>query len=254
MTGLFDQTLRAARRDRAAAVGPELFLLERAFADCLERLAMMERRFDRALLIGCPDRHWPARLQEFAGAVDVVDPGARFASAASGRTRLQDPAAPATYDLVVAIGTLDTDDDLPVALRSIHQTMRADGLVIGAMSGGDTLPQLRTAMRAADQASGVASAHVHPRIEASALAPLLEIAGFVAPVVDVDRVMVRYPSLMKLVDDLRRMAATNILDARSRQPLSRSAYFAAVEAFIAAGDGERTTETLEILHFAARSK
>ena len=38
MADLFDMELRALRRDRAARTGPELFLLERAFADCLERL------------------------------------------------------------------------------------------------------------------------------------------------------------------------------------------------------------------------
>jgi hypothetical protein len=37
---------------------------------------------------------------------------------------------------------------------------------------------------------------------------------------------------------------------RSRQSVSRRAYLAAAEAFAAAGDGERTRETFEILHFA----
>jgi hypothetical protein len=38
MPDLFDIELRASRRDRAARGGTELFLFERAFADCLERL------------------------------------------------------------------------------------------------------------------------------------------------------------------------------------------------------------------------
>ena len=51
------------------------------------------------------------------------------------------------------------------------------------------------------------------------------------PVVDVDRVSVAYPDFDKLVDDLRRMAATNILSARSRRPLGRAARDAAREEF-----------------------
>ena len=35
---LFDMELRALRRDRAARMGPELFLLDRAFYDCVDRL------------------------------------------------------------------------------------------------------------------------------------------------------------------------------------------------------------------------
>jgi hypothetical protein len=128
--------------------------------------------------------------------------------------------------------------------------MRPDALLIGAISGGDTLPQLRSAMRAADQVMGEASAHVHPRIEASALAPLLTAAGFVDAVVDVDRVQVSYASLEALVRDLRAMGATNVLAARSRRPVNRAGLSAAAASFAAAGDGERTVEVFEILHFA----
>jgi hypothetical protein len=242
VSDLFDMELRAKRRDRAARQGPELFLFERAFGDCLERLALVQRRFGRALLIGCLDPAWPERLRELAGEVELPDP----APAASERRS-------ARYDLIVAIGTLDTVNDLPQALRSIRQAMQPDALFIGAMSGGDTLPQLRAAMRAADQVTGEASAHVHPRIEASAVAPLLSAAGFTMPVVDVDRVQVSYASLDRLVGDLRAMGATNILAARSRRPLSRRAVAAAAETFVATGNGERTVETFEILHFAAWS-
>jgi hypothetical protein len=127
--------------------------------------------------------------------------------------------------------------------------MTGGGLLIGVMSGGDTLPELRGAMRAADSVTAAASPHVHPRIEASALAPLLSSAGFVNPVVDVDRVTVTYPSLVRLVADLRAMGATNILNARPRF-VGRAARKAAIEAFADAGDGTRTAETFEILHFA----
>ena len=51
--------------------------------------------------------------------------------------------------------------------------------------------------------------------------------------------------------DLRQMAATNILVGRSRQPLLRAGRAAAEAAFRCAGDGARTVESFEILHFAA---
>ena len=250
---LFDMDLRALRRDRAARLGPELFLLERAFDDCLERVALVQRRFDDALLIGCPDPSWPDRLRAIAANAHVLDPGRIFAGAAGGDQIVEDEWRPpvAAYDLVVAFGTLDTVNDLPRALQAIRYAMRPDGLFLGAISGGGTLPQLRGAMRAADQQAGAAFPHVHPRIEASALAPLLSAAEFAMPVVDIDRVQASYRSLDRLVSDLRRMGATNILTARSRKPLSRAAHEAAVQAFAAAGDGQRTTETYEILHFAA---
>ena len=251
MTDLFDTNLRAVRRDRAARAGPELFLLERAFQDCIERIELIDRRFERALLIGCPDPGWPRRVK--AASVEVMDPGPLFAAAAGGAAVVEDRWTPpqATYDLVLAVGTLDTVNELPLALALLCSAMRADGLLIGAMSGGDTLPKLRAAMRAADSVGGVAAPHVHPRIEASMLAPLLDQAGFARPVVDVDRVQVSYPSLGALVADLRAMGATNILVERPRTAVTKGAFTGACRHFIDLGQDGRAKETFEILHFAA---
>lgn len=251
MPELFDMDLRALRRDRAARGKPELFLLERAFADCLERIQLVDRRFERALLIGCPDPAWRETIACVADAVDVRDPGRLFAEGADGEIIVEDAWEPpnGAYDLVLAVGTLDSVNNLPIAFRLIGYAMKADSLFIGAISGGDTLPQLRAAMRAADALAGGAAAHVHPRIEPSALPALLAEAGFVRPVVDLDRVQASYPSLEKLVGDLRSMGSTSIL--KSRAPaLTQAQREAASGAFAGAGDGSRTTETFEILHFA----
>ena len=157
----------------------------------------------------------------------------------------------AAYDLILSIGTLDTVNDLPLALRILRSSLAKDSLLIGAMAGGDNLPQLRLAMHVADRAAGGSSPHVHPRIEAASLSPLLSACGFVMPVVDVDRIQVSYETLGSLVTDLRRMGSTNILKKRSRRPLLREARAAADAAFRSAGNGSRTAETFEILHFAA---
>lgn len=250
---IFDMDLRALRRDRAFRSGPELFLHERAFDDCLERLELVRRRFKSALLLGCPQPSWRTRLERFATAIEIVDPGPLFARAAGGTHVVEDRWHPpqGSFDLCLSVGTLDTVNDLPGTLRWIHTSLAEDSLLIGAIAGGDGLPQLRRAIHAADQLTGVSSPHVHPRIEAASLAPLLQACGFSMPVVDVDRVPVSYPSLGKLVTDLRRMGSTNILIHRSREPLLRAAKVAAEAAFRSAGDGSRTVETFEILHFAA---
>jgi NADH dehydrogenase [ubiquinone] 1 alpha subcomplex assembly factor 5 len=252
-TDIFDMDLRSVRRDRAWRQGPELFLHERAFEDCLGRLALIKREFRSALLIGCPDPGWRDRLAQLAETVEITDPGPLFAQAAGGQCVVEDRWEPPAraYDLILSIGTLDTVNDLPRALQSLRASLKKDSLLIGAISGGDTLPQLRLAMHAADQLAGASSPHVHPRIEAASLASLLTACGFAMPVIDVDRVQVSYESLGRLVTDLRRMGATNILNRRARAPLSRAANAAAEAAFRAAGDGSRTIETLETLHFAA---
>jgi len=253
MAELFDLGLRAMRRDRAARRGVEPFLYRRALEDCLESLELFDRRFDRALLLGCLDPAAGEALAPHVGSLDIRDPSSLLARLAGGE-QLNEEAwdvGPATYDLILALGTLDTLNALQIVLRAMRSALNDDALLLGAISGGETLPRLRAAMRAADAVEGAASPHVHPRIAAAALAPLLADAGFVRPVVDVDRVSVRYRDLRGLIADLRAMGATNVLVERPRRGLSRLALAAATAEFAAAGDGGRTTETFEILHFAA---
>lgn len=237
VTELFDDRTIALRRKRALASGRELFLYERAFEDILDRLSGIQRNFHSALLIGTLDPSWPDRLAQFADHVQVDEDSVDF------------PAQ--SFDLCVAVGVLDTVNELPGALLKLRYTMKPDSLLIGAIPGGDTLPRLRAAMRAADALRGEAVPRVHPRIEAASFGQLLAAAGFRMPVVDVDRVRVSYRSLRDLVRDLRRMGATNVLSARSRRTLTRASLAAAEEQFTSEQEGGRTVETFELLHFAA---
>ena len=250
---LFDRRLRALRRDRAARQGPELVLLNRAFDESLERLRDIRGRFEHALLVGSPTPEWRGQLMAFAQAVDVVDPGTLFAASggiAGDEDRLN--LGEQRYDLVMAIGTLDTVNDLPLALQLVRCSMTPDAPFIGALAGGDSLPALRTAMIEADRTGGGVAARTHPRIEPSSLAGLLSAAGFVMPVVDVDRVTMRYRSLSALVRDLRAMGATNILADRSPGRGKEWAKRAATAFASQAKDG-RTEERIDILHFLAWS-
>jgi SAM-dependent methyltransferase len=247
---LFDRALRALRRDRAARLGPELILLDRAFDDCLGRVATIARRFERALLIGAPSPHWLDRLGACAAIVECVDPGALFATACGGTCIQEDryDFGQGRFDLVIAVGTLDTVNELPLALQLIRRAMRPDAPLLGAIAGGDSLPVLRAAMIDADRATGGAAPRTHPRINPSSLAGLLGDAGFVMPVVDVDRVTLRYRSLAALVRDLRAMAATNMLSDRAAG--RGKAWAAHAEAaFATQARNGLTEERIDILHF-----
>lgn len=252
---LFDRNLRGLHRDRAARAGPDLFLLDRAFDECLDRLKDIDRPFDRALLLGCPSPSWPDRLGALAGAVDVNDPGTLFAEQAGGIRMDEDRCdfGDRHYDLCIAIGTLDTVNDLPLALRLIGRALKPDAPLIGAIAGGNSLPSLRAALIEAGRYEGRVVARTHPRIDAATLAQLLGAAEFGMPVVDVDRVRLRYTGLDALVRDLRAMGATSVLAQRPPH-MTRFELQLARQAFLAMGNGERTEEMVEILHFLGWAK
>ena len=246
---LFDHALRALRRDRAARLGVETLVYDRAFEDCLGRLADVRGTFEDGLLAGCPNPAWPGRLK--AQRVSVVDPGPLMAERARGQCADLEslPFDAASFDLCLTVGLLDTANSLPLAVAALHLVLRPGGLLLGAIAGGQSLPRLRRAMLAADGGQGRAAPHVHPRIEAPSLARLLTEAGFVDPVIDIDRVDLSYRSLDGLVRDLRAMGMTNVLASRPRTPVGGPALAAARAAFVEGRD--RAIEQVEILHFAA---
>lgn len=249
---IFDRRLRRLRRDRAAARFATANYLHRLAADdLLERLDLVRRPFARALDLGCGDGYLAEQLRARGMEVVTADPGFRFAQAAGGIQCDEDFLAfgDGIFDLVVSVGALDSVDDLPGALLLIRRALRPDGLFLAAMAGAGSLPTLKAVMFAADEAEGAVSPHIHPQIDVRAAGDLLVRAGFTLPVADTHGVDVRFPNLFALVSDLRAMAATNVLTARSRRPLGRFGLAAAVADFASRADPDgKTRERFEILN------
>lgn len=243
-TDIFDRAARRRRRDRAAAGDPaaHAFLRDAMVEGLMERLDAVKRPFAEALDIGASDRSMIVPGARMAR----LDPGFGFARATGGLQADEDrlPFADGSFDCVVSAGVLDQVNDLPGALTLIRRALRPDGLFVGAFLGAGSLPALRAAMRAAD--GDRPAARLHPQIDVRSAGDLLVRAGFTLPVADVETLDVRYASFGRLLDDLRGMAATNLLANRS--PLSRGALARAAAAFAeAAGPDGRTTERFSIV-------
>ncbi len=212
---LFDRALLRARQNRALRAGPATFLLDRITEDMEERLH--------------------AVLREFADVADIWTPGEllrtpardRFKSVAhiSLRDSERETLAlqPESLDLIVSALAFQFVNDLPGVLAQIRRALRPDGLLLAAMIGGDTLTELRQSFAAAEAEleSGV-SPRVAPFADLRDVGALLQRAGLALPVTDVDRVVVRYDSAFALMQDLRRMGATNIMVERRRTPTRRA--------------------------------
>jgi hypothetical protein len=129
--------------------------------------------------------------------------------------------------------------------------LKPDGLFLGAMLGGATLVELRTAMLEAELSEeGGASPRISPFAELADAAGLLQRAGFALPVADADRVTVTYPDVLALMHELRGIGETNALAARRRTPLRRAtlARAAAVYAERFGLPDSRIPATFEILY------
>jgi SAM-dependent methyltransferase len=212
---LFDHALLRARRQRAQRLGAATFLADRAADDLVERLDAVLRKFSAVADIGSPGGILTNRLGARFGAVTTVD------LTAGGEERLD--LAPQSLDLAASVLALQFVNDLPGVLVQIRRALRPDGLFLAALVGGDTLTELRQAFAAAEvEIEGGLSPRVAPFADLRDLGALLQRAGFALPVTDVDRLVVRYDHALALMQDLRRMGATNVLVERRRKPLRRA--------------------------------
>src|SRR3974390_574414 len=218
---LFDRPLLRAHHQRARVLGPATFLLDRAAADLGERLSVVLRRFDVAVDLGTPTGavrdilaasgkvgSIVAAAADVANAADIANAGPTSLRVAADEEAL--PFADASLDLVVSVLALQFVNDLPGTLIQIRRALKPDGLFMAALVGGESLAELRSAFAEAEsEIEGGISPHVLPFADVRELGALLQRAGFALPVVDSERLVVRYRTVLDLMRDLRRMGATN---------------------------------------------
>jgi len=235
---VFDRKLLARRRARARG-NPSDFLLRHVADDLLDRLATVERRFALAADIGTPTPYLADALARSDRADRVIrlvpapEPGGVGYAVVAGEEETL-PFAPESLDLAVSVLSLQFVNDLPGVLAQIRRALRPDGLFLAAMLGGDTLRELAESFAVAEaEISGGASPRVAPFVEVRTAGALLQRAGFALPVVDQDRVTVRYADPLALMRDLRAMGAGNALTERSRRPLRRAVLIRAAAVYAA---------------------
>ncbi|HWJ72184.1 MAG TPA: methyltransferase domain-containing protein [Kaistia sp.] len=217
---IFDPALLALRQARAArmAVPGADFLLRQAVDELADRLMTVNRRFARAVDIGTPTPALAEALQA-GGQVGSIERAAWTHADGAEALALE----PAQFDLAVSALALQWVNDLPGMLTQIRRALAGDGLLLAIFAGGETLMELRTALAGAEaELRGGAGPRVAPFADIRDVGSLLQRAGFALPVVDTDRITVRYDTMFHLVRDLRAMGAGNVLAERDPRPLTRA--------------------------------
>lgn len=246
---VFDRKMYALRRLRAERSGADSFLVRHAAENLSERMGAVKRHFSRALDLG-------SRRQSFEAIVCHAETWVRSGlHPRSGPVTLVAdeealPFSPGSFDLVVSVLGLHAVNDLPGSLVQIRRMLTPGGLFMAALFGGATLKELRRAFALGEaEETGGASPRVAPFADVRDMGALLQRAGFVSPVADVDTLPVRYGSVAKLVKDLRALGETNALAQRRPRFLRRRTLSGALRSYANNDclDG-RLAATFEILY------
>ena len=257
---VFDRRQVRRNRDRAASGFPDVDFLMREVADRLaDRLQDISRQFPNALDLGCHT----GTLGDFVTGMNGIETliqadlstGMAAAAARPGRPAVAAdeewlPFAEESFDLVLSNLSLHWVNDLPGALIQINRTLKADGLFLAAMLGGETLKELRDVLALAEvELRDGLSPRVSPFADLRDAGALMQRAGFALPVIDSDTITVTYGNPLTLMQELRKMGESNAVTERSRSPLGRDILMRAAELYVeryAEPDG-RVPATFEII-------
>jgi SAM-dependent methyltransferase len=252
---LFDPVKAGWAIQRAARQGAATFLLERAAEDLVERLAPVMREFPAVLDLATPGGLFGSTLKrqgritafEHLGEVNPGQPMTPYRRIDWGDLKLE----AASFSLIISGLALQRVSDVPGFLAQARRALKPDGLFIAAFVGGESLHELRDCLLSAEsELIGSATMRVFPFVDVRAAGQLLQRAGLALPVTDSDKLTIRYPSLFRLMADIRAMAAPASLLRRGPVPrLTRRILLRAAELY-AERYGEpdgRIRATIEII-------
>lgn len=252
-TNVFDR--RTKIRQRQLAVSQENshiydYLKDEIALNLIDRIADVKREFPLGLDLGCGRGHISKEISAQDGIDCLVQadicqeavisslssdiPLNTIIAADEGKLPFKDN----SFDVVLSASSLHWVNDLPSVFNEVLRVLKPDGCFLGAMFGVDCLYELRCSLQLAEaEREGGMSPHVSPMMQGNQLASLLFNAGFSMTTLDYDELVVKYPSMFELMDDLKGMGENSAI--HSRKCLHRDTILAAASIYSAMyGDEE----------------
>lgn len=128
------------------------------------------------------------------------------------------PIFPKTYDVIYSLGEIQMMNNIQGFLARCKQALNPNGFFIAAFVGGESLNELHTSFTEAElEITGGITPHIHPFIDVKTAGSLLQHIGFSLPVVDSDKLTIRYSSAFHLIKELNQSGYNSILNSRSKK-------------------------------------
>jgi malonyl-CoA O-methyltransferase len=256
-----DRALVRRSFERAAPGYDEAAVLQREVgARLLERTELTTLAPRRILDLGCgsgrPTRElrWRYAKAEVLG-LDLALPmlrlarrrqpwfrPARFVCAEASAL----PFASSSFDLLYANLVLQWCEDLDAVFLEWRRVLKSPGLLLFSSFGPDTLKELRSAWGEADGLN-----HVNRFLDMHDVGDALIRAGFVEPVMDVERVTLTYEDVFGLMRDLKGIGAHNVTAGRGRGLTGRGRLAAMTAAYERYRRDGRLPATYEVVYGTA---
>ncbi|KAJ7098752.1 S-adenosyl-L-methionine-dependent methyltransferase [Mycena belliarum] len=267
---IFDRDVKRIQKNRAALrEGSRMvdYVQEEVADRMMERFMDIKRTFDTVLDLGSGPGHFTKLLEPERAKKAVMidssdkalhrDPDSEFEvqveRICGDEENLLQIVDPNSQEAIVSCLSLHWVNDLPGTLVQIREALKPDGLFLGAMFGGDTLFELRTALQLAElEREGGIAPHISPMTQTRDISNLMGRAGFTLLTVDVDEVNVAYPNMWALMDDLGAMGEANaILGPRRALRRDTLAAASAIYSVLHGSEDGSVPATFQVIYMAS---
>ncbi|XP_046355817.2 arginine-hydroxylase NDUFAF5, mitochondrial-like [Haliotis rufescens] len=261
---VFDRKAKRIQKNRTALMEDYRvyeYLKEEIGYRVADRICDVKRKFGVAVDLGCGRGHVSKHIYS-----DMV--GTLYQCDMADRVLMQSELSPEvpthrviadeeyfpfkdnSLDMVVSSLSLHWVNDLPGCFRQVHNALKDDGVFIGSMFGGDTLFELRVSLQLAEtEKEGGFAPHISPFTDVRDLGNLLTRSGYTMLTIDTDELVVNYPSMYELMQDLKGMGENNC--SWNRKPLLHRDTTAAAAAIYKDmhGNEDGVPATFQIMYF-----
>ena len=268
---VFDQTLKRHHRERAA-LSPEVanyaYLRDEVAERLMERLEDVHESYEfaEAADVGCGSGHVRrALVGRGVSRLTEMDASPAMLAAASQsevdfevtQREMEEETLTLpreTYDLVTSSMNLHWVNDLPGALAGFRRALKPNGLFLGAMLGGDTLQEMRSAFVLADlERRGGVAQRMSPLCSVADAGALMQSAGFSLPTVDTETITIHYPDAWTLWHHLRAMGESHATLGRATSDQSTLLATAAIYRELYGDEEGNIPATFQLVYMAGWS-
>jgi SAM-dependent methyltransferase len=171
--------------------------------DLLSRLAPIDREFNKILLISpILEEIFHKQLKNKYRECDIMSIDFQNMTIQNEK-----------FDLVIFPMGLQWVIDVQHFLKLIYKCMQPDGLFICNFAGGGTLSHLRrNLVELEEKFTRKYSPHISPFIQFEHLTPLLQQAGFIENIIDMETIELEYESALALMHALKKAGEGNALE------------------------------------------
>ncbi|MGQ5523549.1 malonyl-ACP O-methyltransferase BioC [Chitinimonas sp. PSY-7] len=153
------------------------------------------------------------------------------------------PLAANSLELVWSSLAIQWLNEPDTVFREFHRVLKPEGLLMFSSFGPDTLIEMRSAFSQAD-----ARPHVNRFIDMHDLGDALSHAGFSAPVMDMEKIVLTYSDMKSVMRDLKAIGAHNVAFGRGRGLMGKTAFQRAEAAYEKLRREGRLPATYEVVY------